>query len=212
MAVEDVKLKAQASKLRIPVVGLIGGIGSGKSLVAGYLAELGARVIDADKIGHEALRQPEVREQAIHRWGPAILTEEGNIDRRKLGRIVFADASERRALEAMVHPWIGRRIHEQLTHAQHDPQARFVVLDAAILLETGWDRVCDYVIYVDSPRAERLQRLQAQRGWNEKEVTAREGSQLPLEEKRGRADAIVDNSGDPAQTRRQVEQLVKKLL
>jgi dephospho-CoA kinase len=197
-----------ASKL---VIGLVGGIGSGKSLVARILGEYGAHVIEADRLGHEALRQPPIREQVVRRWGPAILDDQGEVDRRQLAAIVFADPGERKALEALVFPWIERRIREEIAKAEQNPDTSMAVLDAAILLEAGWRQVCDFVIYVEAPREQRLERLAAQRGWSAKEVEARERAQLSLEEKAARADVVVDNAGDPAQTRKQVEQLVTKL-
>lgn len=194
-----------------PVVGIIGGIGSGKSLVAKEFAELGAAVIDADRLGHEALRQAEIRAQVVGRWGREVLDETGAVNRRRLAAIVFSDPAERAALEAMVFPWISRRIHEELGKAEQDAQVPLVVLDAAILLETGWGDVCDYLVYVDAPRERRLERIAAQRGWSVKEVEAREKAQMSVEEKAARADAVVDNSGDPANTRKQVQRLFAKL-
>jgi len=96
-----------------PVLGLIGGIGSGKSSVAAEFAKCGACVIAADQLGHEALRQPSIKEKVLARWGRETETD-GEIDRRKLGQIVFADPKQRRELEALVHPWIKRRIEEEL--------------------------------------------------------------------------------------------------
>jgi dephospho-CoA kinase len=194
-----------------PVVGLVGGIGSGKSLVARLLGEHGGYVIDADRLGHEALEQPTIRDQVVQRWGAAVLRESGAVDRRKLAAIVFADPAERRALEAMVFPWIERRIREEIAQADRDPQTWLVVLDAAILLETGWSRVCDVVIFVNAPRDQRLHRVAAQRGWTAKEVAAREQAQLSVEEKAARADLVVENSGDLAQTRAQLEPVVAQL-
>src|SRR5207244_5171971 len=115
-------------------------------------------------------------------------------DRRRLGAIVFADPAELRALEALVHPWIGRRIAEEVAAARADPAVRLVVLDAAVMMEAGWEGVCDRLVYVDAPCEVRLARLAGQRGWDEKEVAAREKAQLPLEEKARRAGHVVDNS------------------
>src|SRR5262249_21047205 len=164
------------------VVGVVGGIGSGKSQVTRLLAEAGAEVVSGDALGHEALRQPEVREQVVRRWGAGVLGPDGEIDRKKLGGIVFAEPSQLRELEALVHPWIKRRIREEVDAAR----ARgvpLVVLDAAIMLEAGWEGACDEVLFVDVPRALRLERLARQGGWTEKEVEARERAQWPLEEK-----------------------------
>lgn len=191
-----------------PVLGIIGGIGSGKSLVASLLAQRGGKIIAGDQLGHEALRQPEIRTKVAARW-PAVADADGEVTRKKLGAIVFTNEAERTALEAFVHPYIERRIAEEIAVAQGDPGVAFVVLDAAIMLEAGWDRHCDRIIYVEVPRELRLRRLQEQRGWSEKEVEAREEAQLSLTEKSRRAGATVDNSGTPEETRRQVDNLLR---
>jgi dephospho-CoA kinase len=193
-----------------PVVGLVGGIGSGKSRVAAAFAERGARVVSGDDLAHEALRQPAVKEQVVRRWGPDLLDEHGEVRRRQLGAVVFADPEERRALEAMVHPWIRERIRQELARAEADPGVRLVVLDAAIMLEAGWDAVCDRLVYVDAPRDVRLRRLAGQRGWSEKEVEARENAQLPLTAKAARADHVLDNSATPEHLNRQVDDLLRR--
>src|SRR5262249_20846035 len=152
------------------VIGLIGGMGSGKSLVAHELERRGAKVISGDRLGHEALRQPEIRDRLIKRWGTQILDNDGKIDRPKVAAIVFADPAERRALEALVHPWIERRLGEEVAAAEADPAIGLVVLDAAVMLEAGWNKMCDRLVYVDAPREVRLRRLAEQRGWTAKEV------------------------------------------
>lgn len=179
-----------------PVLGIVGGIGSGKSAVAAELARLGGHLIDADKLGHEALRQPDIYARIVSRWGDDILDDAGQVNRRALGRKVFADPAERRELEELLFPWIERRIREEIDRGQQDPQTRWIILDAAIMMETGWDRVCDKILFVDGPREVRLGRLQAGRGWTEQELDRRERSQMPLEEKHRRADAVVVNDRD----------------
>jgi len=193
------------------VIGLIGGIGSGKSLVASEFARRGGKVVRGDDLGHEGLRQPELRDRLVERWGREILAQDGEIDRRKVAAIVFDNPAELRALEALVHPWIGRRFREEVEAAERDPAIKFVVLDAAVMLEAGWDGVCDWLIYVHAPRPERLRRLAEQRGWSPRDVEARERAQWPLAEKASRADFAVDNSGSPAATAEQVEALLRKL-
>jgi dephospho-CoA kinase len=190
------------------VIGLIGGIGSGKSRVAAEFARHGAAVISGDQHGHEALRQPDIRNRVVERWGAGVLDAQGQIDRRALGRRVFADAGELQALERIVFPWIERRIQEEIASARHDPAVRFIVLDAAVLLEAGWNRFCDRIVYVHTPRETRLQRLAQQRGWTEKEVQARAEAQLPLTTKVTRADAAIDNAGSPDDLAGQVAQLL----
>ncbi len=200
-------LRPRSSKL---VIGVIGGMGSGKSQVAAELAKRGARVISGDRLGHEALRHPVIRSQIVERWGRKILDEKEEIDRRKLGAIVFADAAERRKLETLVFPWIESGIRSEIYKAQVDPEFALVVLDAAIMMEAGWHKFCDRIVYVDAPRDLRLKRLAAQRGLSAREVEMREAAQLSVTEKADRADDIVDNSGSPEQLAQQVEKLLEQ--
>jgi dephospho-CoA kinase len=197
--------------MRKPVLGLIGGIGSGKSMVAAELARHGGKIVSGDAAGHEALRQPEIRDAVVRRFGREIVGPDGAIQRRKLGPIVFADAGERRALEELVFPYIKRRITEEIERANTDPEVPFIVLDAAIMLEAGWNNVCHWIVYIDVPPEVRFQRLAQQRGWSEKEVQAREAAQMNLSEKKAKADFVIDNAGTPEQTATQVARLLDKL-
>lgn len=190
------------------IIGLIGGIGSGKSEVAQLLEEAGAIIIDADKIAHEALRDPTNRELIVQRWGNQLLDEQGQIQRRALGAIVFADEQQRKALESIVHPWIGQHIKQELTVIQAEDRAPLIVLDAAIMLEAGWHEVCDELIYIDVPRELRLQRVQSQRNWTESDLDAREQAQWPLDQKRARADHVIDNSQSRDDLLRQINSLL----
>jgi dephospho-CoA kinase len=190
------------------VVGLIGGIGSGKSQVAAAFARHGARVIAGDQLAHAALRDPGVLARVAARWGEGILDGQGEIDRRRLAGIVFADSAELKALEAITHPWIRQRIRADMEAARADARVPLVVLDAAIMLEAGWNDVCDRLIYIDAPRETRLERVAQQRGWTEKEVAAREQAQLPLTEKVVRADHVLDNSASLEHLNRQVNDLL----
>jgi dephospho-CoA kinase len=191
-----------------PVIGLVGGIGSGKSRVAAEFARHGARIVSGDAAGHEALRQPEIKARVAARW-PGVLDAGGEIDRRKLGAVVFGDPGERAALEVIVFPWITARLREQIAAAQDEPCVRLVLLDAAVMLEAGWNNVCDRLVYVHTPRALRLARLAATRGWSPESVAARERAQLPLTDKVSRADFALDNSGVPEELARQVDALVR---
>ncbi len=194
-----------------PVVGLIGGIGSGKSRVAEALARHGARIVSGDQFGHEALRQPDIIAQVTRRFGTGVLDEDGKVSRRRLGALVFADPAELRALEALVFPWIERNLESEIARGQADPKVALIVLDAAVLLEAGWNKYCNGVVYVHAPRAVRLARLAGQRGWSAKEVAARENAQMSLTEKVTRADYVVDNSGPPEQLETQIGRLLKQL-
>src|SRR5206468_6139372 len=127
-----------------------------------------------------------------------VLDAAGNIDRRQLASIVFADTGELAALESITHPHIGQRIREEIANARARPSVHWIVLDAALLLEAGWHDVCEHVVFVDAPRELRLQRLQ-QRGWSAGDVAAREAAQMPIAEKRHCADAVIDNATGPEQ-------------
>jgi dephospho-CoA kinase len=182
--------------------------------VAAALAARGAVVIDADQVGHEVLDQPEVGRAVLKRFGEGVLrSSEGGIsgprlDRRALGAIVFADPAALRDLEALLHPRMERLFHEAIARAVRDATPPAVVLDAAILLETGWDRCCDLVVFVETPRAERLRRVASSRGWSADTLRAREQSQWPLDVKRGRADVILRNDAGVEALDRSVEGLL----
>jgi dephospho-CoA kinase len=192
-----------------PVIGLIGGIGAGKSSAAAEFARRGAKVINADDFAHAALRDPAVRDAVVKRWGRELLDESGEIVRRRLGSIVFADDSQRRELEALTHPWIRRRIHDAIAAAQNDPDVPFIVLDAAIMLEAGWNAVCDKLVFVDAPLEVRRKRVARQRGWTPEELNDRERAQLALTRKAAQADHTLDNSDELPHLSRQVDDLLR---
>ena len=194
-------------------LGLLGGVASGKSLVSAQLAAMGALILNADRAGHEALRMPEIEAAARQRWGSEIFDGDGHIDRSKLAKIVFAPPPdgprERKCLEGLTHPEIGRRLAAQVE--EHKDLAPLVVVDAALLFEAGWDKLCDVTAFVDAPRAARLARA-LQRGWTEEDFAAREGAQDSLDSKRARADWIIDNSGSVGDTEAQVKRLWQSLV
>ncbi|MEZ6143760.1 MAG: dephospho-CoA kinase [Zavarzinella sp.] len=193
-----------------PIIGLVGGIGAGKSQVGAMLVEHGGRIIAGDPLGHEALEQPEIMKKMLEIWENREITQpNGAIDRKKLAAIVFTSPVERTRLEHLVHPYIERRIREEIEKAQADHNVRFVVLDAAIMLEAGWNDVCDKLIFVDAPKDLRFARIQAQRGWTEQDFESREAVQMPVDIKRCKADAIVDNGGWIERTRQQVDEILE---
>jgi dephospho-CoA kinase len=191
------------------VVGLLGGIGSGKSAAARAFAERGARVINADALGHEALAQPHIRDAVAARWGEGVLDEQRRVDRRRLAAVVFAEDGARRELEALTHPHIRRRAEEEVARARRE-QAPLVVVDAAVLLEAGWNNVCDKLVYVEAPPEARLARVTGTRGWGRDDWEARERAQLPLTEKYARADHVLDNSSTLEHLGRQVDDLLRR--
>lgn len=196
------------------VIGVLGGVASGKSTVARQLAGLGAGLLDADRAGHEVLRLPQIEAAAGRRWGREVFGPDGHVDRRKLARIVFAASPDgprqREYLEQLTHPEIGRLL-EQQAEALANSGTTAVVLDAPLLLESGWDKLCSRLVFVDAPRAVRLLRAKT-RGWSEEDFAAREGAQESLNNKRARADLVVDNSGSPEQILAQLERFWRCLI
>ena len=196
------------------VIGILGGVASGKSLVARQLAQLGAGLLDADQAGHEVLRLPRIEAAVRKRFGEGVLGPDGRVDRTRLASIVFADPPDgppqRKYLEQLTHPEIGCLLRRQ-AEAMASSGAPAAVLDAPLLLEAGWDKLCEKLVFVDAPRQVRVSRAFA-RGWSAEDFAAREGVQESLDFKRKRADVVVENSGFPEQTRARVEQLWHSLV
>lgn len=195
------------------IIGILGGVGSGKSSVAAALQQRGAVVLDADKIAHQVLHEPDVKQQIRQRWGEKVFDPAGNVNRSQLGALVFAATADGPAqlaeLERITHPKIGERIRQRIRQLQ-DGHASVVVLDAAVMVKAGWDQVCDKMIFVDAPRDIRWQRA-SQRGWSPEHFAAREAAQQPVQKKRQRADYVIDNSGSMESTQVQIDQLWEKL-
>jgi dephospho-CoA kinase len=194
----------------IQTIGIVGGIGSGKSAVAEAMQQLGGYLISADRLGHEALQQDDILAKLVERWRVAILDRDGKADRRKIAALVFADLSELRVLEGLVFPYIEKNIFGEIHSARSRPDVKFIILDAAIMLETGWHRNCDRMVFIDAPRDVRLARLKEKRGWNEVEVQRRENAQMPLEEKKRRADVVIVNDEDFLKISRQVKDALEQ--
>lgn len=185
------------------LIGLTGNIACGKSTVLRRLRELGAHTIDADALIHVILRRGGAAfEPVLAEFGPSILREDGEIDRRALGKIVFSDPEKLHRLEAIEHPIVRSMIGEQIKSAPE----RVVVLDAIKLFESGWAEKCDTVWVVTCLRAQQIERLTATRGYSQEEAEMRVNAQAPQEEKAARANVVIDNSGTLAQTYEQVEE------
>jgi dephospho-CoA kinase len=176
-------------------LGLVGGIASGKSVVANCFRDLGALVLDADKAGHEVLREPDVIATLRQRWGDRVVDANGQISRKEVAQIVFAqgNGAEKRFLEELTHPRIQMRLQQEMAKAlAQTPPPRVAVIDAALLFEAGWDKLCDKIVFIDAPRDARLERA-VRRGWSAEQLAAREAAQLPLEEKAARSHILIRN-------------------
>lgn len=196
------------------IVGLLGGVASGKSLIARQLCELGAGLLDGDRAGHEVLRLPEIERQVRALWGEAVFAPDGRIDRKALGKIVFAPPPdgprELQRLEELTHPEIGMRLRLQAEELARAGRT-VAVLDAPVMLKAGWDKFCDRIVFVDAPHEVRLARAIG-RGWNQEDFAAREAAQEALEVKRAHADTVIDNSGSPEHAQAQVERFWQSLI
>ncbi|MFN3191069.1 MAG: dephospho-CoA kinase [Aureliella sp.] len=201
-----------SQKSNVTVIGLVGGIASGKSTVASVLSELGATVIDADQLGHEVLEQPLIVRRLTQEFGEGILVESDKprIDRDSLGRLVFGEDPSSQAalqkLEDIVHPVIHAEAIRRLRaikESDHPPKA--VVIDAPLLIEAGWAPMCDIIIFVETPDEVRAQRS-ILRGWSVEHFRRREATQLSLDEKRQAATHQV-NSIDRDMLRRELAAL-----
>ena len=178
------------------VLGLTGGIGSGKSAAAQILGDLGAVVVDADRVGHETYRPGTPGwQQVVDAFGREVVAADGTIDRTRLGAIVFADAAQLARLNAIVHPLIRAAVAERIGAARAAGRTPAVVVEAALLVEAKWDALVDEVWVVTARREVIEQRLMAQRGLDRSAIATRMRAQLSDQERAARADVIVDNSG-----------------
>jgi len=189
------------------VIGLTGGIGSGKSTVSRFLAELGAVIIDADKIGHEAFKpDTEVWREVVAAFGRQILTPSGDIDRKKLGEIVFSNAKALARLNQIMHPRMYDMVKAQLEEYQRQ-EVDVVVLEAPLLIEAGWASLVDEVWVTVASESTVLRRLKEQFGLSEQQSLARIRSQLSSEERVKHADVVIYNDGDLDELRAKVDKL-----
>lgn len=190
------------------IIGLTGGIACGKSTVSKTLRALGACIIDADALAHE-LSQPNqaLFNAYVQRFGMAIVTPGGTLDRAAIARLIFTDPTMRAEVEQISHPLIRRAVEERLRMAEKE-QKRAAVLDVPLLFEAGWDALADEVWVVALPPEEQLTRLLARdKTMSEGEARARIAAQMPLAEKCARADVVIDNSGTKEETRDYVGKL-----
>jgi dephospho-CoA kinase len=181
---------------RVPILGIVGGIASGKTALARAFEDLGCARLEADKVGHEMLARRDVLCELVAEFGDGILGGDGRVDRARLAAAAFATEAGTARLNEIVGgelwPELRRRALAAADHA--DPATQAVVLDAALLYESGSDELCDAVVFVEAADPERRRRAEATRGWSWDEVRRRESRQFPLSRKRGMADFIVQNN------------------
>ncbi len=199
------------------IIGILGGIGAGKSTVVRMLEQLGALSVDADTLAHDALELPAVR-SALATWlGVAVFDVSGSVDRRALAKEVFGDPGRLKKLESLVHPHVRERINEKLNDFRRQRELgsrrdeNFLVLDVSLLASSPLRAACDALVFVHADLDVRQQRVKRSRGWCADELEKRERHQTPVEEKRRMADYVIDNSQDEDSTWRRVEKCLEEL-
>ena len=190
------------------VIGLLGGIGSGKSLVSSIFRKMGAEIIDADEIVRGLLKTGAVRRAYARAWGPGVLRGDGTIDPAAVARAVFGRPAQVRKLNRLIHPKVVREMRRRVRAAKR----RVAVIDAPLLLETRSERMCDVLVFVDAPRAQRIRRVRETRGWTAAELIRREAAQKPLSQKKNLADHVIRNDGPASKVRAQAREVWGRIL
>lgn len=198
---------------RYSCAGLTGGIASGKSTVSNRFCQLGAYIVDADEISRHGLDVgTECYEKVVATFGKDILLQDGQVDRRKLGAIVFSNEAELEKLNAIVHPYVRKRM-EELSQAVWDSNPQGLILwDVPLLFENGLHRLVQKTVVVTAPEELRIQRMALRNGFTREEALSRIRSQMPEEEKVKLADYVIDNSGDLMSLYEQVDSIYGKLI
>ncbi len=193
------------------VVGLTGGIASGKTTVSRMFSEAGIPVICADELAREAVQPGAPALEEIRRaFGPGVVDQEGNLDRAQVAELVFNDTELRLRLESIIHPRVEEEKNARLAALERLGHT-IAIVDVPLLYETGWDKHFKVVIVVYIPQDMQLSRLICRDGMSEEEARARIKAQMDIEEKKKRSDKIVDNSGDLTNTMNQVHGIIKQL-
>ena len=194
-------------------IGLTGGIACGKSTVAAMLARRGAAVIDIDRIAREVVEPGRPALAAIaEKFGQAVLQPDGTLDRKKLGAIVFADPAKRKELERITHPAIRAEMKDRMRRFEEEDPDRLIVADVPLLFESGLESYFDKIMVVYVPRDEQKRRLMARDSLTEEEAEQRLKAQMDIEEKKRRADIVIDNSGPLDETERQLDRIWRDLV
>jgi len=192
-------------KQRIKVIGITGGIASGKSTIAGMLGSLGADLIDADKICHELINTKEIALKISKRWGNHLQDNSGKIKRDVLAEIVFSDEKEVSALNSIIHPVAIKQIKSEITKLHTEAATIAIVLDAALLVESNLVDICDVVLFVNTEKDRCKTRVQNTRKWPLDEIAKREKFQGLLQQKRENSDVVINNNNSKDDTLNQVK-------
>lgn len=195
-----------------PIIGILGGVGSGKSTVAAEFAKLGCAVIDADEIAHKLLDKSIVKKKVVACFGKAILNPAGKISRKKLANIVFADADKLSLLNKIIHPLVLKRVGKLKSEANRRKQVKAIVLDMPLLVEVGWAKQCDKLIFVKCKRQIRVKRAKKAGIFDLRELKIRENFQISLDKKKSITDNTIDNNSGFSVLARQVTDIFSGIM
>jgi dephospho-CoA kinase len=195
-----------------PVIGITGGIGSGKSFIAKIFGQQGGLVLSADDQVRALYRDPKIKETLKSWWGQKVINSQNEVDKRAVARIIFDEPAEKRRLEGLLHPRVISMRQAAMAAAAKNAQVLAFIWDIPLLFEVGSAKECDAIVYVDAPREARLARVQATRGWDDAELARRENLQLPLDFKRRMSKYIVQNTADVGFARNQVREVLSAIL
>jgi len=210
---EEIPGIIQETGLKMPVIGVTGSIGTGKSTVSAMFRRMGAAVIDADEISHRIMEPGKPAwKKVVSVFGNKVLRHDGYIDRKALGKVVFSDTKELDRLCAILHPEIYRHMRAAAAGIRRADKSAIIVLDVPLLLESGGRRYIDKLVVVAAPRRVQIERACSKLGISRCEALKRISAQMPLKEKVAVADYVVDNGGSPIATEKQVRQIWKKLV
>lgn len=194
------------------IIGITGGISSGKSTIGRMFASLGAKYIDADEMCHRLILHKEYKNKITEKFGNSIHDTNGRIDRSKLAEIVFQNKTRLDDLCSILHPPVIDQIKSKIDEVEKQGSRKAIVIDAALLEESGLSLLCDFIIFVNTGKEQRLERSQTIRHWAEEELEKREYFQMALEEKKKKADYIIDNTLTIDNTFRQVKEFWKQYI
>jgi len=194
-----------------PIIGILGGIASGKSTVAAEFVKLGCKVIDADKIAHKVIEQKNIKKKIVDLFGRDVLDSAAEVDRKKLAGVVFSSAEVLSSLNRIVHPLVIAQTEELIEQYNRQNQVKAIVLDMPLLAEIGWAERCDRLIFVDCSEEIRLQRAKKM-GFNKNQLKIRENFQISLDNKATLADNSLENNSGFSALVRQVADIFSDLL
>jgi dephospho-CoA kinase len=195
-----------------PVIGILGGMYSGKSTVAAELAKLGCAVIDADSISHQLLEEKDILKKIVRVFGKEILDDKGKISRSALANRVFGDPAKLAILTGILHPLIMTRVDELIKQCEPQLAVRAIVLDIPLLVEVGWEKRCDSIIFVDCAPPIRLERAKNKGVFDADHLKIRENLQISLDKKKQIADNIVDNNYDLSGLSKQIAEVFSTIM